>query len=515
VPPAFLVAAMNPVWKTRWTMLAGAALAVTCGWWIATGSYGWPVALAAIGIAACAVRWLQLPFDVIALGVLIVGYVVGNRGFAQLSLVPGLPLLPAEVGLALTLASLLLRSALGKRLPVRANALNVFVLLWIVIGSVRIIPDARLHGAVAIRDFAMIYYALFFFVAQAQAENATARRFLERGLLWSTVLSIPLFELFRRFPDFFINQLTVAGTPLIFLKGDLVATFMAIGVLLSYRQFEQTQRRMWLLVALAGMVAVVSSDNRASLLGLTLASMALGLGRHWGLLKLQAAGIGIATLFFLGGLVFGLTNTRANSATRLYDRIMSIVDVTGERTYGEETEYKGDNNRFRLIWWRAVFDETVAGGPWLGLGFGYDLAGSFVRQYYPDSDEEFSTRSPHSIVLTTFGRTGALGLSVLLAMILAIATRTQRALWAAPATKETANDDPIYWLAAGVIFVSACFGVVLEGPMGAVVFWIVLGLASAQRETATPTLVEEEITEAGVAPRLRAAATPDEVTPLS
>jgi CHASE3 domain sensor protein len=30
-----------------------------------------------------------------------------------------------------------------------------------------------------------------------------------------------------------------------------------------------------------------------------------------------------------------------------------------------------------------------------------------------------------------------------------------------------------------VILVSACFGVVLEGPMGAVVFWTILGLASA------------------------------------
>jgi hypothetical protein len=29
-----------------------------------------------------------------------------------------------------------------------------------------------------------------------------------------------------------------------------------------------------------------------------------------------------------------------------------------------------------------------------------------------------------------------------------------------------------------VILTSACFGVVLEGPMGAVVFWSVLGLAN-------------------------------------
>jgi hypothetical protein len=38
------------------------------------------------------------------------------------------------------------------------------------------------------------------------------------------------------------------------------------------------------------------------------------------------------------------------------------------------------------------------------------------------------------------------------------------------------------WCAAWVILVSACFGVVLEGPMGAVVFWTILGLASAAED---------------------------------
>jgi O-antigen ligase len=33
------------------------------------------------------------------------------------------------------------------------------------------------------------------------------------------------------------------------------------------------------------------------------------------------------------------------------------------------------------------------------------------------------------------------------------------------------------WCSALLIFTSACFGIVLEGPMGAVVFWTILGLA--------------------------------------
>jgi hypothetical protein len=33
---------------------------------------------------------------------------------------------------------------------------------------------------------------------------------------------------------------------------------------------------------------------------------------------------------------------------------------------------------------------------------------------------------------------------------------------------------------AAVIWLSSCFGVVLEGPMGAVVFWTALGLANSR-----------------------------------
>jgi hypothetical protein len=39
---------------------------------------------------------------------------------------------------------------------------------------------------------------------------------------------------------------------------------------------------------------------------------------------------------------------------------------------------------------------------------------------------------------------------------------------------------------ASVVFLSACFGVVLEGPMGAVVFWTTLGMASARAPNRAP-----------------------------
>jgi len=46
-----------------------------------------------------------------------------------------------------------------------------------------------------------------------------------------------------------------------------------------------------------------------------------------------------------------------------------------------------------------------------------------------------------------------------------------------------------WWSVAWVMFTSGCFGVVLEGPMGAVVFWTALGMANA---TTTDLLAERE-----------------------
>ena len=478
----FLVRGMNPLWKARLIAFASAMLAVVVGWWVAHGSYALPLMVGAVAGAAVLVKLLRLPFDVIVLGGLVVGYVVGNRGFAQISLLPGLPLLPAEAGLAVCLGWLLVTAAFRRTLPLQSDAMNVAVALWIVVGSARILPDVRAHGASALRDFATVYYALFFYVAQAQARSARTRAFLESCLRWATVVIIPISELFRRFPDFFIRTLAVGGIPMIFFKGDLVATFMAMGVLLSHRRWEVTRRIGWLVAALLGVIGVLGSENRASLLGLAVATGWLAIGRQWGLLRLQLAGAAAAGLLLLGGIVCGIVPARDNAALRLCERVASMVDVAGTRAYDStDVEFKGDNNRFRLVWWQTVVEETIDRDPWFGLGFGYDLAAAFLQRYYPGSDEEFSTRSPHSILLTAFGRTGLVGLAALAGIVVTMAWRTWRTLH----TDERHSAAQSYWMAAWVLFTSACFGVVLEGPMGAVVFWTVLGLANAS-SAATP-----------------------------
>jgi O-antigen ligase len=470
---------------------AGAGLvAVWLGVHIAQQQYFWP-ALAGVALLLFALaRWQPLPLGTVLLGGAVCGYIVANRGFAQIMLLPNQPLLPAEAVLALAGGLLLVQCAWRHELPFRRDPLNLLLLTWIVLGTIRVAFDFRAYGLMAIRDFALVYYAAFFYLAQAAAREPAGRRFLERVLLVSCVLLLGISFFYDRFPEFFFSTLSLRGSPLIYYKGDLVGTFMAVGSVLFFQRYEE--RKGWwnlaLSLALAG--AVIATNNRASMLGLFIATAWLAVGGRWKFAATQAVAGATAAVLVL--IAASLMNRPLEKTPLfgLYERIVSLADPTGERTYrGDETFNKGDNNLFRTVWWKAVLAETVEANPYVGLGFGYDLADRFVREYYPESGEEFAVRSPHNVLITVFARMGAAGLSVLLAIIGMIGIRTWRAVRSGPRAAAP-------WCAVWVMFVSACFGVVLEGPMGAVVFWSVLGLAHATNFSVS-TLENERLNEKG------------------
>ncbi len=271
-------------------------------------------------------------------------------------------------------------------------------------------------------------------------------------------------------------MLTLRGNPIIYYKGDLVGTMLSAGAVLIYARHAKKNPVIATAATLILLGIALTTNNRASMVGLATVTVLLILGRQWKFAATQAvAGIVavIAILFFAH-----LTNTswRQTPLHGVYERVVSIADPFGQRAYsGENTFFKGDNNRFRAVWWEAVYRETLAGNPWTGLGFGHDLARQFVREYYPEQGEDFDTRSPHNIALTVFARMGLLGLIPFVLIGGLIAWRIIQA---------ARNELPGLgmWCAAWVILISACFGVVLEGPMGAVVFWIALGVANSRDE---------------------------------
>jgi len=465
---------LAPVWRTRFFAAGAAIVAVWLAIDIAHGRFVWPSAIAGLLALFLLARAQPLPLGHLALIVVSAGYIVGNRGFAQISLSPRLPLLPAELALLLAGGLLLVQSAWRHDLPLRRDPLNIAIFAWIVLGTFRVAFDVRTFGFMALRDFALVYYAAFFYLGQDLARDARSTRVFLTVVAFSCALVLPLFLLFERFPDFFFNVLSFRGNPIIYFKGDLAGTFIAVGAVLFWLRFE-SGRRLWnaaLALLLAG--AVVAMNNRASLLALLVATGWLAVRGRWRFAVTQAVAGVVAIILILSVATALRISWEKTPVFSLYERVVSIADPAGRRAYrGEDTHYKGDNNLYRLVWWRAVIDETLDGNPYLGLGFGHDLAERFVREYYPENSEEFNVRSPHNVLLTIFARMGAVGLLLFLTLIAFVTRQTWHAI-----PHGLAHAAP--WCLVWAMLVSACLGVVLEGPMGAVVFWTTLGLAHAR-----------------------------------
>lgn len=472
---------LTPAWRTRLFAIGASLIALWLGSAIAAQELAWPGLIAAtlLGFMLAVVQ--PRPFGTVLVGAVAFGYVVGNRGFAQISLSDRFPLFPAELVLLAACSVLAVQSALRRELPLRRDALNTALLVWLAVGLARLPFDLRSHGLAAIRDFALVYYVAFFLLAQHEARAEAALQLLHRWLAWSCVALLVVHTIYARFPEFFLTRLTLRGIPVIFYKGDLAGTFMAMGAVLWFLAYERERRWWQIAVSLALTAGTLDSNNRASMLGLAVAAALLALCGRWRFLATQLVAGVVAAIVVLTVAYVRHRPWTETPVYHAYERAASLFDPLGERAYsGEETAFKGDNNRFRAAWWRAVFYETLDGNPWLGLGFGHDLAARFVREYFPDAGDEFSARSPHNVLLTIFGRMGVLGLAPFLVVVGLILRNTLRAARAGP-TLQAAG-----WCAACVVLVSSCFGVVLEGPMGAVVFWSALGMANARQPAPAP-----------------------------
>lgn len=464
---------MDPRPKNLLIVLGAACAAPFFGWQIATGEYFWPLLAVVGGGIAITTRITGLGADVVLLGLVVAGYLVGNRGFAQLQFLGNLPLLPAEAALMLAGGWRVVTSAMERRLPFRADWLNWTIGLWLVLGTARVSFDLPVHKFLALRDYAMVYYAMFFFLAQQMAREA--RRFLLGSLLVGFSLLTFVGPLYEAFPEFFWTQISLGGAPIIFFKGDLLNTYLGCAAVLLFAAAARPARKYVLPVTAALFIYVLFGNNRASSVALVVAVLSYGASRRWLFPRWHLSAAAFAAVIAVGAALITDNDWAQKKISGVADRVISIVDPTGIGAYrSEESGNKGDNNRFRWVWWKVVARETMAGNPLFGLGFGEDLASGFLREFSPDLADEFTTRSPHNMFVTTFGRMGAVGAFVWTTIFVLVCVRTRAAL---------RSDDEIsaaLWICATMLLISSTFGVVLEGPMGAVPFWTLLGLAHAR-----------------------------------
>ena len=174
---------MDPRLRNFLVGLLACLLAVWIGISLAQEDY----LIAALSAGSClwiTLAWTRGPLaEAWLMSFLFGAYVIGNRGFAQITPLPGLPVFFSELGLGFALLLVLLRSSLDRQLPARKDWLNGLLLFWLALGTGRLALDLRQYGFMALRDFAMVYYLLYFFTAQALAAHAPSRRLLHTAIL--------------------------------------------------------------------------------------------------------------------------------------------------------------------------------------------------------------------------------------------------------------------------------------------------------------------------------------------
>lgn len=443
--------------------------AVSGGWLIALGL---PILLALLAWQRARPSYPEA----LALAGLLFGYIAGNRGFAQLGLGP---IFVGEACLALLgLAGLRFFFVRGGP-PYRVDLIGLGILLFTGFGLIRLLGfDLARYGFLALRDFALVYYAVFYFLAQPVARDANSRRLVEVALLAGCTVAIPGYLLFMGFREFFVSNLLVGGNPLVFYKGDLVACYFGGAFAYGYALYERTRRPAWLLLGLVSMLLMLHTTNRAALPGFALT---LGILMLAGARRAPWITLGGGLLLAIPAIWLSLAAAEDYRQTRvwsIFEHTASLVDFNGTFHYtNREASSSGDNNRFRLIWWQTVWHETTERAPLTGLGFGYSLSAAFVETYYQSEIDNFTARSPHSVIVTLYGRTGVIGLALASIVVVGMGIGTTQAV--ARSRREGRLHPTLpHWCWCWMILSGAAFGVVLEGPMGAIPFWVVLALAT-------------------------------------
>lgn len=472
---------MNPRLRLVALALVGATLGITIGVHIADESYGLAMLLVLLSGWLIIERISRAAPDAWFLALVFVGYVIGNRGFAQIQPAQRIPLLPAEAVLLVAVPALLIRMALKQQSGFSKDPLNYSILIWIVLGAIRLPLDINRYGVVALRDFAMVYYAAFFFIAQAFGRVAASENVLRKSLTIAFLGLMPVVISILISPDFLVDHLTWRGIPVIYHKSDLIATSLAAGHFWLWTRWNGTKKKVWLVASIVSLLLIGSMGSpRAAMFAVAVTTLLWLLTGQWRIAATQVGSVAAAAIIGVVGLSVAGKDLQTSIPYSVYEHAISIFDPTGSGSYiNGESGNPGDNNRFRIIWWRDVIEDTLSANPALGLGFGADLSARFLADYDLLTDETFAARSPHSMIVTVFGRMGFLGLAAWIAVSASMVLLVWRHL------KGDDLDGMGFACVALVIWTSACFGVVLEGPMGAVVFWTALGLANSRLKLAS------------------------------
>lgn len=413
--------------------------------------------------------------SLIIIGFLLVGFMIGGRGFSHLG---AHPFYISEAVLAICLILFLCSQNL---FAVKNSPAILYIIpmnIWCLAQTIYYFDE---YGIDSLQDSALYGYSVFAFIITSALSD---RSFFQHSVIYydkiATYCTIAMPLLLFISPNEMVHS---DQLPLIFLKSGDVAVHLA-GILV-FRMVKLHDAvtppsgrdkiitalfwTSWIISAL--WVSSIARAGLLSMLAAILICVSLGFARKQVLSFVLALSVILGTMHLFSVRIE--QDRRDISVEQLVENFTSILD--GEEASSSELE---STARWRLRWWEEIIDYTLFGDDfWTGRGFGINLANTDRFQADPDKN----LRSPHSVHMTFLARTGVPGLLMWLAFLanfaLLIIRNAQRTKRIGAANMQRLFVWVLaYWTAA---LVNASFDVYLEGPQGGIWFWAITGFGAA------------------------------------
>lgn len=401
---------------------------------------------------------------------LILGFVLFARGFAHLGIeIGGLPLYITEAVLFATVAILLLDKLIGgdkvnylKNIPLKKE----FVFFYL-IGFIALIRGFIYYTPVlTLRHSALFYYSIFYFLMPILFKDLRRIELLFKVVFVACII-IPIAILFKI--NFNINP--YGGL------GQSSYLYLSLAVIVESFYLISMKRKPYkfflILIILLQLFGILIGQSRATWIALSVSFLFfLYLSLRADNLKRQMKKVFFSILLIGVVLLSSLSIARPGLFDKLKTEAATIL------FFNRIENPSASNTRWRLYVWGDMLRE-LSKKPLFGWGFGKPFRSPTVEALGWAYGKEEGWIDPHNSHLNIAYKTGIIGFSIFLLIIIRFLGRTMRLL------RRMRQDDKIklYIMALLTCFVHvlilALFVVALEGPYLGAFLWITMGLIVA------------------------------------
>ena len=220
------------------------------------------------------------------------------------------------------------------------------------------------------------------------------------------------------------------------------------------------------------------------------------------------------------GASVGMTTRLAKALLLCLPVLLAIFIIMPDRflkatkldRFAQANVYEAEGTAYwRVLWWQRLYEAVMKENPAFGIGFGESL-----HLYHPlleTLDDPLVARAPHNFHITVFTRMGFVGLAIWLFIagvgIAGVFIRT----WKGMTTRgkhysPERRDELAFWVMMLVFtVVNSSFGVLMEGPVLGIWFWLALGFATGRAQSPGGTAVRTGLLNSARSLRLQLLAT--------